>query len=889
MRPSEFAPHLNAGSVTLHAVTLGTRGECATTSSSSSTSSGDDARRWSVRGSSTDTTGRARAPSGKPRVTHGSARRRRSLLAESDCALEISRHPRTGSFRARRVSASSASDDRVDAAGRRGYDEYGRVPKEQFRADVIANFPKFILASAGLIASAVAIDLFRFSRLMRRGGAEARWNDLASGENSGKDGLGGEPTVIYDVCGRVVATLSSRLVRLRDVAAPAWQAIVATEDHRFFRHRGVDVNGLGRAVVSLGRLGGGSTITQQLIKNMVLSNDRTVTRKLAEILLALELEKRLSKEQTLEAYVNNVYWGHGAFGIAAASAAYFGKTPAQLDIGEASLLAALLPCPEALSPYANPSGALRARKTALAQMARHGYLTDDEAKEWGDAPLPRTLELRAPTELQKSTGLEGVDDFADVYATRRRGLGAGARLGPSDNSLNRGKSAPYRAPFFVSEALSELADLLEGREDVLARGGLKVHTTLDLDLQEKAEQLVLEDGLTTIRGRDKGEAALVAVDPANGGVRVLIGSRDYGASAHNRAVRARRCVGSAFRPFVYLAALQSGAVTPSTLLIDEPHAFEIPPSDEEHDESHESHDESHESHDGSRPWRHARTYTPPANGDGRGHRGVVSARECLADSLNVPTVKVAQTVGVEAVAATARACGIRSPTPTTLPSMSLGVGADVTPCELASAYATIANRGMYVSPHLVSEVKDADGKLVYRHKGVTHKAVGKDATGKLGGLLRDAVVALERRRDGDIIGQTGSADDDDATGSRGSSPFGPPPFGRTTSDARVNGFVTAPGAPVLAGVAGTGVTSVTSVPTDAWFAGYAPGLACAVWCGRDDSTELPGGGEALAAPLWGRFMRAAGARGATGERDGREGRRRRRRRRTDKRRGVATV
>ena len=124
-------------------------------------------------------------------------------------------------------------------------------------------------------------------------------------------------------------------------------------------------------------------------------------------------------------------------------------------------------------------------------MARHGYLTDDEAKEWGDAPLPRTLELRAPTELQKSTGLEGIDDFADVYATRGRGLGrAGAMgAGPSDDSLiNRGKSAPYRAPFFVSEALSELADLLEGREDVLSRGGLKVHTTLDLDLQEAVER-----------------------------------------------------------------------------------------------------------------------------------------------------------------------------------------------------------------------------------------------------------------------------------------------------------------------------------------------------------------------------------------------------------------
>ena len=128
-------------------------------------------------------------------------------------------------------------------------------------------------------------------------GARTRWDKLASGRNSGKDGVTGEPTTIYDVCGRIVATVSSQSVKLRHVAPAAWRAIVATEDHRFFRHAGVDVNGLGRAVVSLGRLGGGSTITQQLIKNMVLSNDRTVTRKLAEILLSLRLEKRLSKEQ----------------------------------------------------------------------------------------------------------------------------------------------------------------------------------------------------------------------------------------------------------------------------------------------------------------------------------------------------------------------------------------------------------------------------------------------------------------------------------------------------------------------------------------------------------------------------------------------------------------
>ena len=443
--------------------------------------------------------------------------------------------------------------------------------------------------------------------------------------------------------------------------------------------------------------------------------------------------------------------------------------------------------------------------------------------------MPRTLELRAPTELQRARGWRE-STISPTFTPRAGAVWGGRGLGPSDNSLNRGKSAPYRAPFFVSEALSELADLLEGREDVLARGGLKVHTTLDLDLQEKAEQLVLEDGLTTIRGVDKGEAALVAVDPANGGVRVLIGSRDYGASAHNRAVRARRCVGSAFRPFVYLAALQSGAVTPSTLLIDEAHAFEVDdtPGDGSHDSRDESRDESHPA------GRRARTYTPPANGDGRGHRGVVNVRECLVDSLNVPTVKVAQMVGVDAVAATAARAGSdrrRQSTPGL--SMSLGAGADVTPCELASAYATIAARGMYSAPHLISEVKDADGKLVYRHKGVTRAAAGKDATGKLGGLLRDAVVALATN--GDII-VTGSARPA-PRGSRVKSPFA---FGRATGDARVRDGATRR----LGWRAGYARYEVTSVPTDAWFAGCAPGLAWTRF-GAATATELPGGGAAV--------------------------------------------
>ena len=311
----------------------------------------------------------------------------------------------------------------------------------------------------------------------------------------------------------MVATLSSEAVKLKDVAPAVWQAIVATEDHRFFQHAGVDARGLARAVGSLGRRGGGSTITQQLVKNLVLSSDRTVSRKVAEILLSLKVEHVLTKDELLEAYLNHVYWGHGVYGVAGAAASYFGKTPKELDVGEAALLAALLPAPEALSPYANPAGARRVRNTALQCMAKHGYLDDAQAKRFAASPLPASLALRPPSDLERSTGLEfSSAEHASAY-TGGRGV---PRLG-------RGSAAPYRAPFFVSEVLYHLKELFRG-QDVLAEGGLKVHTTLDLSLQEEAERLVLEDGLVTLRGEDKGEAALVAIDPNSGGVRVLVGA-----------------------------------------------------------------------------------------------------------------------------------------------------------------------------------------------------------------------------------------------------------------------------------------------------------------------------------------------------------------------------
>lgn len=687
-----------------------------------------------------------------------------------------------------RASDGSDGDDASRPDDGVGYEEYGRVRRETRRKNVTSAFPKFIVTSAALIAIAGSYDFFKFYKAMKASGAGKRWSSLADGEKSGKEGHAGEPTIIYDVRGRVVATLSSEAVKLKDVSPAVWQAVVASEDHRFFKHKGVDVRGLTRAIGSMGKMGGGSTITQQLVKNLVLCQDRTISRKISEILLSLKVETRLTKEELLEAYLNNVYWGHGVYGIAGAAAAYFGKSPAELDVGESALLAALLPAPEALSPYANPAGAKRVRNQNLAAMARHGYLTEPAAKTLMNTPLPASLALRAPTEMEKAVGLEGADSSLLEPYLGGRGM---PRLG-------RGGAAPYRAPFFVSEVLFHLKTLFEG-QDVLSTGGLKVHTTMDLALQEKAEQLTLEDGMVMMRGEDKGEAAIVAIDPATGAVRVLIGGREYSQSPYNRAVLSKRSAGSTFKPFVYLTALQEGVVNPSTLLQDEEIVFEVP--------------------DGEEP-----TYTPLNYS--RKFKGTVSLRDCLVESLNVPTVKVAEMTGIDKIIEMSSKLGITSTLPNAL-SLALG-SCETTPLEMTVAYASIAAGGIYSKPHLITKVRDRTGAVVYRHKGRRKLVANRAACAALHGMLRAAVTRGTGRSAAvgwpaeKVAGKTGTSDD----------------------------------------------------YRDAWFAGYTPQLACVVWCGRDDNSSLPGTGSECAAPLWAKFMRAASAVGIASEKGSGAGRKR---------------
>ncbi len=535
-------------------------------------------------------------------------------------------------------------------------------------------------------------------------------------------------TTVYDREGRVIASVQDgenrELVPLEEISKELQQAVVASEDIRFYEHYGVDPRGLLRAVFMRGERGGGSTLTQQLAKNLFLSSDRTPARKIADIWLALQLERKLSKPKILEMYLNQVYFGHGAYGVQNAARKYFGKKARDINAAEAAQLAGLLPAPEYYSPYRNPKVAKDIQLIVLKRMVDAGYLAPAEAEK----------------EAKRKLRFANTPDYA------------------------------YRAPYFTSHVLSVLSERL-GR-DLVMRGALKIYTTLDLRMQEEAEATI-RSGVARYRGFKVGQGALVAIEPGTGAVRALVGGTSYDASQFNRATQAKRQPGSTFKPFVYLTAFTKGHA-PGTTVADSPADF---------------------------------NGYKPVNYDHRFH-GTVSYERAIAFSYNVPAVRVAEAVGIDEVIRMAHALGIQSPMPAEL-AVALGA-AEVTPLELATAYATIAADGVYADPHVISRVEDQNGQLVDQFP-VTASPVVPD----------QSVWALHKCLTGVVTYGTGAAAN----------------IGRPAG----------------------GKTGTTSDNRDTWFAGYTPDLACVVWLGNDDNSRLAGSatGGQLAAPLWARFMRSA--------------------------------
>ncbi len=501
-----------------------------------------------------------------------------------------------------------------------------------------------------------------------------------------------QATRIYADGGELIASLfreNRQVVPLTDVPPMIRQAVLAIEDERFYSHRGVDPRAIARALWRNVReaelVEGASTITQQLARTVFLTQERAIGRKVSEILLAIEIERRLTKEEILERYLNQVYFGQGAYGIEMAARVYFGKPVKNVTLPEAALLAGLLRAPSLYSPYRNFVGAKARQEAVLAKMASLGFISTEEAAGARVAKI---------------------------------------RLAPPNAGL-----AGIRAPYFVSFILARLLETYG--EDMVYKGGLKVHTTLDTRMQAIAERAV-RNGIASGQKRklNVGQAALVTVDPNTGAVRAMIGGMDFEASQFNRAWQARRQPGSAFKPFVYATAIERG-MSPTRIIDDSPITYRIP---------------------GTRDWS-------PKNYDHR-FSGPVTLRRALERSINVAAVRTLHELGPDLVVEQAKKMGIES---LLHPHLSLALGtAEVTPLEMATAFSTLANGGLRVRSMSIVKVTDARGKVLEEHRPLREVGLRADVTYVMNDLLKGVIqrgtgtaAAIGRP----AAGKTGTTDD----------------------------------------------------------------------------------------------------------------------------------
>ncbi|MCT8999105.1 transglycosylase domain-containing protein [Chelativorans intermedius] len=439
-------------------------------------------------------------------------------------------------------------------------------------------------------------------------------------------------------------------VGLHEMSPYIPQAVIAIEDRRFYSHWGVDPIGLARAMVEnlmKGRIAqGGSTITQQLAKNLFLEPDRTIERKVQEVLLALWMEQKYSKNQILEMYLNRVYFGSGAYGVEAAARRYFNKPAHEVTLAEAALLAGLLKAPSRLSPARDPRAAEERAQVVLAAMREQGMIGDSQ--------------------------------FAAALST------------PATRAATYWTGSQHYVADRVMEELPSLVGAIE--EDIV------VHTTVDLRLQKVAEKTIRS--LIDEKGRalHVTQGALVSID-ASGAVRAMVGGYDYANSQFDRASEARRQPGSAFKPFVYMAALEQGR-TPQSVRNDAPVRIG--------------------------KWA-------PENYKGKYH-GSVTLGEALARSLNSVAAQLVQEVGPGAVVEVAHRMGIESDLRANA-SIALGTS-EVTPLELTAAYVPFANGGLRPEVHFIRRITTASGRLLYEHKAATPPRVASpEVVGMMNAML----------------------------------------------------------------------------------------------------------------------------------------------------------
>jgi penicillin-binding protein 1A len=503
-------------------------------------------------------------------------------------------------------------------------------------------------------------------------------------------------------------------------------AFISIEDRRFYSHPGFDPVGIVRVLianVSEGRIvGGGSTITQQLARNLFLSPDQNMRRKVQELMLAVWLEWKFTKDQILALYLNRVNFGAGAYGIEAASQRYFNKQAQQLTVGEAALLAGLLKAPSRYSPVSDSERAARRATIVLDSMVSTRAITPEQRDE----------AFANPVRVTRTLSSQHAQYFIDWVDSQTRRL--------------------------VGQAAAD--------QDLI------VETTLDLSLNAAAQNAA-RTALTANATSGAEQAALVALDGA-GRVRALLGGIDYSQSQFNRAIDAKRQAGSAFKPFVYLTAMESGR-TPDTPVVDEPVTIA-----------------------GWTPQNYTQRYLGP-----------ITMQTAVAQSVNTVAARVADEVGRDNVSRAAHRMGITSRVGLD-PSMALGA-VEVSPIEMAQAYAPFSNGGQLAIAYGIERIRTADGKVLYEHRADGRTSVvSNPPLSQMNQMLRAVVTS--------------------GTGTR----------------ARVPGFD-------LAGKTGT-----TSDYRDAWFVGYTGGFVTAVWVGKDDNTPMRRvTGGTVPAEVWRTFMAAA--------------------------------
>lgn len=644
------------------------------------------------------------------------------------------------------------------------------------------------------------------------------------------------PLKVYAADGKLIAEYGEKRrtpLTLAQIPKQLKDAVIATEDRRFYKHPGVDIRGLARAVVNLVQKGtkeqGGSTITMQVARNFFLTRQKTYTRKLNEILLALKIEQELSKDEILELYLNKIYFGKRAYGVAAAAEVYYGTTVDKLTLAQMAMLAGLPQAPSAINPLNSPESAIKRRTHVLDRMLAYNLITHEEYDNAMQQPIAtiyhgRPIELNAPfvAEMARQKVIEmfGEDAYAkgyQVYTSVDSKLQAVA-----NNSLNRGvleydQRHGYRGPLKrlrsnsnYNAALQDvprvsnlipavIVDVADNHATALLKDGFRV--TLDWDglvwanaNANTANQIVQIGDLVYVAPYANNqhwrlaqlpqiEAAMVALNPNTGAILALIGGFDYERSSFNRAVQASRQPGSSFKPFIYAAALENN-FTPASIMNDAPIVQE---------------DASNED------WR-------PRNST-REFYGPTRLRTALTYSRNLVSIRLLQAVGINNTIEVLSKMGFDS---STLPrGLSLALGTNhLSPLQSAAAYSIFANGGYKVEPFLITKILDSQGNVIYVAPPPTNLAdpnvqpVIKPQTAyQISSMLQDVI----KKGSGKYATQIGRND--------------------------------------LSGKTGT-----TNEHFDGWFCGYNRDLVATFWVGYDEPRSLKEFANHTALPLWTYFM-----------------------------------